>query len=507
MMQPTIPTPVKTSARRRLSRLTVAVLTAAMMAGTAVVLPASAPAQAASPAALPSFADLVEKVTPAVVTITAAHKVTPAQVPPELQEMMRHFGIPDEALPGGGGRGPRMAAALGSGFVIDAAGYIVTNRHVIEGADEVKVHFQDQPEDVPAKIVGQDERTDLALLKVESKKPLPALTFGDSDKMRPGDWVVAVGNPFGLGGTVTAGIVSARGRDIGTDGDGKGPLNDFLQIDASINKGNSGGPTFNANGEVIGINTAIFSPTGGSVGIGFAIPSNVAKPIIEKLKTKGHVDHGYLGVLLQGVTPEMADSLGLKEPKGAIVAQVTPKSPAEKGGLKQGDVVQTLNGKTVESSRDVAQTVGGLEPGATIDLGILRAGKPTNLSLKIGEAPSSGKNAVAGGGEGSAKGDSSSVLGMKLGRLDDNTRARLGVDDGVQGVVIIDPDKSDLGLNAGDIISSVNNTAVKTPADVAAQVAKAKADGRKSVLLLVRHGDQQLFLPAPLNPKADDAGK
>ncbi|ASG23144.1 Do family serine endopeptidase [Nitrospirillum viridazoti] len=494
--------PTVRTAKKRFPRLAVTALAIGLMTGTALVAPPAAiTAHAASPASLPSFADLVEKVTPAVVTITAAHKVTTPQVPQELQEMMRHFGLPDEALPGGGRGGngrPRIESALGSGFVIDPSGYIVTNRHVIEGADEVKVHFQDQTDDVPAKIVGQDERSDLALLKVEPKKPLQALAFGDSDKMRPGDWVIAVGNPFGLGGTVTAGIVSARGRDIDAAN-----LNDFLQIDASINKGNSGGPTFNANGEVIGINTAIFSPTGGSVGIGFAIPSNVAKPVIEKLKATGHVQRGYLGVTLQAVTPEIADSLGLKEPKGAIINAVSPKSPAEKGGLKQGDVVQSINGKSIDNQRDLARNVAGIDPGKTVDLGVLRGGKAITVSVKLGEAPNSGDKDNGPGGSTSpdGKGDNTSVAGLKLGKLDDRTRERMGLDSDAQGVVIVDPGKDELGLRPGDIIASVNNESVKAPADVNSQVEKAKKDGRKSVLLLVRRGDQQMFLPLPVTPK------
>ncbi|MDE1145733.1 MAG: Do family serine endopeptidase [Azospirillaceae bacterium] len=492
--------PTTTPAKKRLPRLAMSLLAIGLMTGTALVAPPAAEtARAASPAALPSFADLVEKVAPAVVTITAAHKVTAPQVPQELQDMMRHFGFPDDAVPGGRGSNgrPRVESALGSGFVIDPSGYIVTNRHVIEGADEVKVHFQDQADDVPAKIVGQDERSDLALLKVETKKPLQALSFGDSDKMRPGDWVVAVGNPFGLGGTVTAGIVSARSRDIDPAN-----LNDFLQIDASINKGNSGGPTFNANGEVIGINTAIFSPTGGSVGIGFAIPSNVAKPVIEKLKATGHIERGYLGVTLQAVTQDIADSLGLKEPKGAIINAVSPKSPAEKGGLKQGDVVQSINGKAIDNQRDLARNVAGIEPGKTVDLGVLRAGKVITVSVKLGEAPNQDKDSpVASASPDGKGGGDTTVLGMKLSKLDDRTREKLGLDGDAQGVVIVDPGKDDLGLRPGDIIASVNNEPAKTPADITAQIEKAKKDNHKSILLLVKRADQQMFLPLPITPK------
>ncbi|HYE52752.1 MAG TPA: DegQ family serine endoprotease [Azospirillaceae bacterium] len=462
-------------------------LAAALLAATVLVAPAvglvAPPAQAAN-AALPSFADLVERVSPAVVTITAGNREVPnrmERVPPELGEMLRRFGIPE-----GGPRGPR-PQSLGSGFVIDAAGYIVTNRHVIEDADDIKIAFQDGRE-LSATLVGQDDKTDLALLKVESDKPLPALAFGDSDRIRPGDWVVAVGNPFGLGGTVTAGIVSARGREIGS-----GPYDDYIQIDASINRGNSGGPTFNADGQVIGINTAIFSPTGGSVGIGFAIPANLAKPVVEQLKATGKVDRGWLGVSLQAVTPELAEGLGLKEAEGALINSVQPNSPAAKAGLRQGDVVLKADGKEIEQSRDLARAIGSVASGTKVSLGVWRGGKVETLAVQVGEQPGSPQQ-VAKAGE--AQGQDAD--GLELASLDATWRQRLGLEDDVSGVVVLDTREDVEGVREGDVIQSVNNEPVKNPADVAAQLDKARKDGRKSALLLVRRGPQSAFVALPL---------
>jgi serine protease Do len=475
---------------------------AALLAGTALLggfVPAFAPKAFAAPAEVMEkggVADLVERVSPAVVTITAAKNAPERPVmrdmPPGFEEFLRRFGVP--GLPdgdgNGGGRAPQ-ARALGSGFVFDASGYVATNRHVIADADEVTVTFQDGTERA-AEIVGEDERTDLAVLKVKTDKPLPALKFADSDKVRVGDVAIAVGNPFGLGGTVTAGIVSARSREIGS-----GPYDDYLQLDASINRGNSGGPTFNMAGDIIGINTAIFSPNGGSVGIGFAIPSNLAKPVLETLKQNGKIERGWLGVSLQPMTKELADSLGLSKPEGALIAAVEPKSPAEKGGLKAGDVVLTADGKPMKDSRDLARHVGTVSPGAKVDLGVWRDGKERDLKITVAQAPASPDQRIARGG---AKDDGTEVAGLKLSSLNDQWRQRLQLDEDVTGVVVLDVPGDVEGLRAGDVIQSVNNTPVAKPADVSAQVNAAAKAGRKNALVQVLRGDASAFLTIPVKP-------
>ncbi|HUK57843.1 MAG TPA: Do family serine endopeptidase, partial [Stellaceae bacterium] len=359
----------------------------------------SAAAAAASSAvsALPSFGPLVKEVMPAVVNISVQMKgdgmvsenqeqgqdqAGPGdngpmqQFPPSpFDQFLRRFfqqgpnGVP--MMPQGPGRMERMA--LGSGFIIDPSGYIVTNNHVVENADKVTVVFQDGTKH-PAKIIGRDEKTDLALIKIDAPKPLPYVEWGDSNGSHVGDWVLAVGNPFGLGGTVSTGIISARGRDIH-----EGPYDDFLQIDASINRGNSGGPTFNLQGRVIGINTAIYSPNGGSVGIGFAIPSSLAKPVIEQLKEHGKVERGWLGVQIQEVTPELAKSLGLPKAEGALVADVTAGGPAQKVGIKQGDVILSYDGHDIAKLRDLPLSVAETPVGETAKVEIWRDGKEQNL--------------------------------------------------------------------------------------------------------------------------------
>src|SRR5690348_15414160 len=368
--------------------------------------------QSAPAVQVPSFAPLVKKVTPAVVNISVTEKAggddgdmaqndeqdqnaDPDQGGPQqgfpqspFDEFLRRF-FEQQGQPFGRQQGrpfnmPQQHAqriALGSGFIIDPSGYVVTNNHVVANADKVTVVFQDNSKH-PAKVIGRDSKTDLALLKIDAKQPLPYVTWGDSTAAQVGDWVLAVGNPFGLGGTVSTGVISARGRDIHA-----GPYDDFLQIDASINRGNSGGPTFNLNGQVIGINTAIYSPNGGSVGIGFAIPSSLAKPVIEQIKEHGKVERGWLGVQIQEVTPEIAQSLGLPKPDGALVADVTKDSPAAKAGLKQGDVILGFNGHDIGKVRDLPLVVAETPVGEKAKVDVLRGGDKKTVDVAIGPMP------------------------------------------------------------------------------------------------------------------------
>lgn len=375
------------------------------------------------------------------------------------------------------------AEALGSGFIIGSDGTIVTNNHVIDGATEIKVIMDDGSEHV-AKLVGQDAKTDLAVLKIESGKVLPTVSWGDSETLRVGDAVVAIGNPFGIGTTVTSGIVSARGRDLHN-----GPYDDFIQVDAAINHGNSGGPLINMEGRVIGINTAIYSPNGGNVGVGFAIPSAVAQRVVEALIKDGSIAHGYLGVRIQSVTPEIADALGLKDKNGALVAGVEPDSPASKGGIQAGDIILTLNGKAVRDSRDLSRSVADLKPGATQDIGVLRNGKTIDVNVAIGDGnvtPKTPQQQPALDGE-------QAVPDLGIG-LSTNPSGEGG------GVVVsLDPEKPGAmaGLREGDIISGVNQQAETSPSAIADAVHGAAQAGRTSVLLQVERGGQQVFVAIP----------
>jgi serine protease Do len=383
----------------------------------------------------------------------------------------------------------------------------VTNNHVVGNADKVEVIFQDDSKH-PAKIVGKDAKTDLALLKIDAPKPLPYVKFGDSDKARVGDWVFAVGNPFGLGGTVTKGIISARGRQA-EDGN----YIDFLQVDASINRGNSGGPTFDLDGNVIGINTAIYSPNGGSVGIGFAIPANAAKVVLDQLRSSGHVDRGFLGVQIQEVTSEIASSIGLDpdHPVGALVAQVNDDSPAAKAGIKVGDVIQKFDGKTVEKMRDLPRIVAETGIGKKVDMIVLRDGKTVTLSTTVGQMDET-KVASAEGDEGESPNRMAS-LGLSLSPLNADARKRLAIPKNVDGVLISHvrdgSTAADHGIQAGDVIVKVNGQNVAKPEEVTEQVkaldtddkADHKSDSKpeaKSILLLInRHGQNRFIALTP----------
>jgi serine protease Do len=447
-----------------------------------------APAQAKSPPE--SFADLADALLPAVVNISTT------------QTLEGHPGIEIPGFPPGSpfeeffkeffernqprDQQQRRATSLGSGFIVDPSGYIVTNNHVIQDADEITVILHDDTR-LPAKLVGRDAKTDVAVLKVEPTIQLPSVTFGDSDLLRVGDWVVAIGNPFGFGGTVTAGIISARNRNINS-----GPYDDFLQTDASINRGNSGGPMFNLDGQVIGVNTAIFSPSGGSIGIGFAIPSNIAGPIVKQLIDTGSVQRGWIGVRIQEVTKEIADTLGLKEPKGALVASVIENGPAAAAGIRAGDVVTEFAGRPVGEMRRLPRIVADTKVGDTVEVKVWRDNKERTLKVKV-EALDEGEAQLAAQetpGKGTtAQSQKVEGLGFSVAALDDAARERYEIGAETKGAIVSEVDAAgpaaEKGLRTGDVIVEVSQEEVAKPADVVAKIKAAKDAGRKSVLLLV----------------------
>ena len=431
-----------------------------------------------------SFADLVERVSPAVVSVTAEEMQSddqagiPDNIPDPFRELFKQFnqGRPTPQ--------PRKALSMGSGFIIDKSGLIVTNNHVIDGSKKIKVKLSDG-RTFDAKLIGSDAATDVAVLRVTPDKPLPTVEFGNDRQLRVGDWVVAVGNPFGLSNTVTAGIVSSIGRDLGG---AEQPYTDFIQIDAPINRGNSGGPTFDLRGQVVGMNSMIFSPSGGSVGIGFAIPASTIRETVAQLEAHGRVARGWLGVQIQSVTPEMAASLGIAQPKGAIVASVIPDSPAAKAGLRQGDVITGINGKQVEDSHDLTRRVAGLSAGKTAEFVVSRDGSSKSISVTIGQKKDE-QIALGGVPAPGAEGTTGQAMGLGLAAVTPDVRRTYNLDDSVQGVLItkVDPDSdaADKGLQPGDVLISVSNRSVHTPQDVVKSIAAATSAGRKSVLLLV----------------------
>ncbi|WP_454915831.1 Do family serine endopeptidase [Xanthobacter sediminis] len=479
--------------------------------GTAT--PAFAQITTSQPAGAFSFADIVEKVSPAVVSVKVkkdggdqvamgdGEGLGGGNIPPQIEQFMKRFGLGEgrgpmgPMGPRGGHRGPggeRPVVGQGSGFIISADGYVVTNNHVVDGADEVDVTTTDGKEHV-AKVIGTDPRTDVALLKINDAKDLPWVKLADSAP-RVGDWVIAVGNPFGLGGTVTAGIVSARGRDIGS-----GPYDDFIQIDAPINRGNSGGPTFSLNGEVIGMNTAIVSPSGGNVGIAFAIPSETVKTVVNQLRESGAVARGYIGVQIQPVTEELASGLGIKETEGALVAQVQPNTPGAKAGLKAGDVIVKLNNEAIKDARDLTRKVGMMKPDTEVQLAVIRDAKPLNVTVKLDQIPND-QVARADKGDEDTAGKDMPRLGLQL-------APAKGVDGaGDEGVVVtgVDPNgpAAARGFRTGDVILKVGDKAVSTPKDVRDGLAAAKADNRKAVLIQVRSEQGVRFVAITLDGKA-----
>ena len=449
------------------------------------------------------FADIVEKVKPAVFAVRVKVDGGPQttgmaneDVPPGLREFFRRFGMPNgegmpgEGMPRGGGRrgGHNTFTGQGSGFFISADGYAVTNNHVVEKAETVQV-TTDDGKTHNAKVIGTDPRTDLALIKVEGGS-FPYVKLSDGTP-RIGDWVLAVGNPFGLGGTVTAGIVSARGRDIGA-----GAYDDFIQIDAPVNKGNSGGPTFDTEGNVIGVNTAIYSPSGGSVGIAFAIPSDTVKSVIAQLKDHGAVTRGWIGVQIQPVTQDIADSLGLKKAEGALVAEPQKDGPAAKAGVVAGDVIIAVNGKPVKDARDLAKKIGALAPKASVTLTVLHKGAEKSVSLTLGELP----NAQEAKNTKSDDSDNGSADMGKLG-LTLAPAARVAGAGG-QGVVVTGVDRSgvaaDHGFSTGDVILEVAGKAVASPGDVRKVIASARTEGKRSVLMRIKSGSNTRFVALPV---------
>jgi len=464
-----------------------------------------APAVAMARPAPASFADMVEKLLPAVVNVSTTQKVAGRgeegpqfEFPPgsPFRDFFEQFQRRRREAP------QRRGTSLGSGFIIDKGGYIVTNNHVIEGADEITVVLHDDRK-FDAKVIGRDPKTDLALLKVNAKKDLPYVKFGDSDKARVGDWVVAIGNPLGLGGTVTAGIVSARGRDIRS-----GPYDDYIQTDAPINRGNSGGPLFNLDGEVIGVNTAILSPSGGSIGIGFSIPSQLAVGVIEQLRNYGSTRRGWLGVQIQAVTPEIAESLNLEKAEGALVAGVVKDSPAEAAGFKTGDVIMTFDGRVVGESRRLPRMVAETDVGKKVRVLVWRGGKQVALGVKLGELEKVDQASLEGPGKESKEaeqGQKIPELGMTLSPATKELASRYDLGEDVSGVVVTKVDKdssaAEKGLRPGDVVAEINQVKVSTVKAVVQQVTKAVKSGRKSVLLLVNQGGDLRFLALRLNGK------
>jgi serine protease Do len=457
------------------------------------------------------FADIVERVKPSVISVKVNinEKVakddsssnnnddSPFQPGSPMERFFRRFGGPDGLPPGmrGGPRGGRgMVTGQGSGFFISADGYAVTNNHVVDGADKVEV-TTDDGKTYTAKVIGTDARTDVALIKVEGGSNFPFAKLSDG-KPRIGDWVLAVGNPFGLGGTVTAGIVSASGRDIGN-----GPYDDFIQIDAPVNKGNSGGPAFNTEGEVMGVNTAIYSPSGGSVGIAFSIPATTVKNVIAQLKDKGSVSRGWIGVQIQPVTADIADSLGLKKAEGALVAEPQANGPAAKAGIESGDVITAVNGETVKDARELARTIGSLAPGNAVKLNVLHKGQDKVINITLGQLPNSleakadtDNNNDKGGG--ATRGTDVPKLGLTLAPA--NSVAGAGKD----GVVVteVDPKSAaaERGFKEGDVILEVAGKSVTNAGDVRQAIDAARTDNKNSVLMRVKSGGSSRFVAVPL---------
>src|SRR6202043_1319462 len=456
------------------------------------------------------IADVAEKVIDAVVNISTSQTIeakggdgrgTMPQLPPgsPFEEFFDDF-FKNRRGPGGGSKGgdknsdlqPHKTNSLGSGFIVDTSGIVVTNNHVIADADEINVIMNDGTK-IKAELVGVDKKTDLAVLKFKPVKPLVAVKFGDSDKLRLGEWVIAIGNPFSLGGTVTAGIVSARNRDIAS-----GPYDNYIQTDAAINRGNSGGPLFNLDGEVIGVNTLIISPTGGSIGIGFAVPSKTVAGVVDQLRQFGELRRGWLGVRIQTVTDEIAESLNIKPARGALIAGVEDKGPAKPAGIEPGDVVVTFDGKEIKEPKDLSHVVADTAVGKEVDVVIIRKGAEQTVKVTLAglEDPDKAVPAAAKTQEPAEKPVTQKALGLDLATLSKDLRGRYKIKDSVKGVIITNVDSAsdaaDKRLSAGDVIVEVAQEAVSNAGDVKKRVDQLKKDGKKSILLLVANGDGEL---------------
>ncbi len=446
--------------------------------GTQPANAASYAAPSGAPQSLPDFASLAKKLGPSVVNVSTTQVRKTAQAGPDFgddqmgQFFQRFFGQPAP-------RGPQQQSGLGSGFIIDNNGTILTNYHVVDGAQKIVVTLEDG-KNYDAKVVGKDQKSDVAVIKIDAGRELPAVTLGDSDRLEVGEWVMAIGNPFGLDHTVTSGIVSAKGRNIGS-----GPYDNFIQTDASIYPGNSGGPLINLRGEVVGINTAIFSQSGGNIGIGFAIPANSVKELLPQLRGSGKVVRGYLGTSVQKVTPEIAESFGMTQAHGALVAEVLKGSPAERAGVKPGDIIIEFDRKQIKESADLPIQVARVAPGTTVQVRVLRDGKEVNLPLTVGELKDN--EVVASVQEGS--------LGLTVQPITPQLAENLGLERS-EGLVItaVKPGSAaeEAGLKSGDVISEINRQPIKTLADYNREL--ARNDKAKSVLLLVRRGQSSLFL-------------
>ena len=500
------------SKHRSLALGSVSALAIAVMVGLGVApapMSAFAETTAVVDGQLHSYADIVAADKPAVVTVTTEMAAPEPAAQGDMQNMppeeffRRYFGengpMPGmPGMPGGPGdnggpqRGPAMA--LGSGFIISADGTVVTNNHVVDGATKITVTLDDGTE-LPAKLVGTDAKNDIAVLKVESKDKLPIVTWGDSDALRMGDAVLAIGDPFGIGTTVTSGIVSARGRDLHS-----GPYDDFIQVDAAINHGNSGGPLVDATGKVVGINTAIYSPNGGNVGLGFAIPSAQAQKVVENILAKGTIEHGFIGVTIQQVDDQIASAIGLKDAKGALVATVQDGSPAAKSGVKSGDVIQSVNGSAVSDPKAVSRAIADLVPGDKAVLVVWRDGKAETLNLTVGKMQGSDM-AAATQVPADQPGTAVASLGLSVQTLTADDAQNLGLAEGTEGVVVTEVDSkgsaAEKGIQQGDVIESVNQVKVASAEDLMKQLDAAKAKKREGALLMVdRHG-QKSFIVVP----------
>ena len=492
----------RTSLDRRFALMASAAAIAGAMAaaGLALAAPPEAPAQPAERSGPPSFAAIVQSVKPAVISVRAKVSETnsedmssqdngheqrrpPFFRRPPFDRFFREHGIPN--FPDGGGH-PRFALAQGSGFFISADGYVVTNGHVVSDSQSVEIET-DVHKTYKAKVVGTDPKTDVALLKVDGRSDFPYVAFADAVP-QVGDWVLAVGNPYGLGGTVTAGIVSARGRDIGTS-----PYDDFIQIDAPVNKGNSGGPAFDESGKVVGVTTAIYSPSGGSVGIGFAIPADTVKSVVAQLKETGAVTRGWIGVQVQPVTDDIANSLGLQKAEGALVDELQPDGPASKAGIKPGDVIQSITGEEVKDARDLAKKIAGIPPGQTATLGVFSEGSEKTVTLTVAKMPD---RTVTDRRPSKEHHGGAASLGLRL------APAAAIAGEGTRGVMVtdVDPDgpAAERGVHAGDVILDVAGKAVDNPFEVRDAVEQARSAGKQAVLMRVKSGDTARYIAVPL---------